>query len=296
MRFSIVIPTRDRIELLSGCLEALGKVDYPRSEFEVIVVDDAGTRHAVAGAVPTPAGVAIRFLRREENGGPAAARNLGARHAAGEYLLFTDDDCWARPDLLRQLDRILDESPAVLVSGRAEFFPREDLAAAATQAIMDTVYGYFNPDPRDARIFAGPCLAIGATRFHALGGFDESYRTYEDYDFCVRCRGEGVRLVYAAEAKVVHHTSPGLWRFWMRHYLYGRGAYRFHKAEAVRAGTSLQLGRAAFFLGLLTAGWRRCTPLRGTVVAALIALSQIASGAGFLSEWRSAHSSNGRSR
>jgi GT2 family glycosyltransferase len=241
MRFSVVIPTHDRIELLAGCLNALGEVDYPRSEFEAIVVDDASARPAGPGALPAPAGVAIRFLRLDENGGPAAARNLGARHAAGEYLVFTDDDCRARPDLLRQLDRILNERPDVLVGCRLEFVSRPDLAAAATQAIMDTVYGYFNPDPGDAHIFAGPCLAIRASRFHAVGGFDESYRTYEDYDFCVRCRIEGVRLVYASEAKVVHQSSPSLRRFWRRHYLYGRGAYRFHTAEAARAGTSLRL-------------------------------------------------------
>ena len=296
MRFSIVIPTYDRIEMLSECLRALGEIEYPRPEFEVLVVDDAGARPAAPGALPTPAGVTIHFLRLDENGGPAAARSLGARHTAGEYLLFMDDDCRARPDLLRQLDRVLNESPDVLVGCRVEFVPRQDLVAAASQAIMDTSYGYFNSDPGDARLFAGSCLAIRASRFHALGGFDPSYRTYEDYDFCTRCRSAGVRLVYASEAVVLHYASPGLRRFWIRHYLYGHGAYRFHKAKAARSGTSLHLGPAGFYLRLLTSGWRRSTPLRGTVVSALVALSQIASGAGFLSEWRSAQSSNGRSR
>ncbi len=296
MRFSIIIPTYDRIELLSGCLRALGELEYPRSEFEAIVVDDAGARPAGPGALPTPAGVAVRFLRLDENGGPAAARNLGARHAAGEYVLFMDDDCWARPDLLRQFDRILTESPLVLVGSRVEFVPRQDLVAAAAQAIMDAAYGHFNPDSRDARFLAGPCLAIRASRFHALGGFDPSYRTGEDHDFCSRCRSEGVRLVYASEAEVLHHSSRGLRRFWKRHYLYGQGSYRFHKAEAARAETAFRLEPAGFYLRLLTAGWRRSPPLRGTAVSALVALSQIASGAGFLSAWRSAQGSNGRSR
>lgn len=296
MRFSIIIPTLNRIESLSGCLGAIGEIDYPRSEFEVIVVDDASPRPAGPGVTRPPAGVEVRFLRLEENGGPAAARNLGARHAAGEYLLFTDDDCRARPDLLRQLDRILTELPDALVGTRIEFVPRRHLAPAATQAIMDTVYRCFNPDHRDAHIFAGPCLAIRASRFHAVGGFDESYRTYEDYDFCVRCRNQGVRLVYASEAEVVHQTSPDLWRFWRRYYHYGRGAYRFHKAEALREGSSFHLGPAEFYAHLLAAGWRRSTPLRGTAVAAMIAISQIASAAGFLSEWRSAHGSNERNR
>lgn len=294
MRFSIIIPTRDRIELLSGCLRALGELDYSKSEFEVIVVDDAGASPAGPDTLPTPAGVAIRFLRLDENGGPATARNYGAGHAAGEYLLFTDDDCYARPDLLRQVDRALAESPDVLVGGRVEFVPRQNLVAAASQAILDTAYGHFNPDPGNARFFAGPCLAIRAGKFHALGGFNPSYRTYEDHDFCARCRREGVRLVYVSEAEVAHHSSRRLRRFWRHHYQYGRGAYRFRRAEAARAGTTLSLEPAGFYLRLLAAAWRRATPLRGTAVAALVALSQIASGAGFLREWLSAQTWNGR--
>jgi GT2 family glycosyltransferase len=295
MRFSIIVPTRDRVALLAGSLGAIGNLDYRRSEFEVIVVDDAGRRPATLAGLPAPPALEASVLRLDENGGPAAARNLGAGRAQGDYLLFIDDDCSPQPDLLRQLDLALIESPDAVVGGRVEFSPRRSLAATVSQAITDTVYGHFNPDPRNARLLTGPCLAIAAREFRSLRGFDPSYRTYEDHDFCNRCRSRGLRLVYARDAVVVHRSTSGLWRFLKRHHAYGRGAYRFHHAKAVRAGKRLELEPSGFYLNLLIAGWRGSTPLRGTAVAALIALSQMASSLGFLSAWCAAQSSTGRS-
>jgi GT2 family glycosyltransferase len=294
MRFSIVIPTRDRIELLAVCFRALGELAYPKAAFEVIVVDDAGARPAGPGVVPTPEGIAIRFLRLSENGGPAVARNHGACQAAGQYLLFMDDDCVPRPDLLCQFDRVLTRFPNGLVGGRVEFAPRTHLVAAASQAMLDAAYRYRNPDPWNARWFAGPCLVIPAAAFHALGRFNPSYRTYEDHDFCARWRRQGGRLVHAPEAVVVHRSSESLSLFCRRHYHYGRGAYRFRSAEAGRTGSALRLEPAGFYVHLLTSAWRCASPLGGAAVAAVVAFSQVASGAGFLNEWRSAQTSNGR--
>jgi len=294
VRFSIVIPTYNRPALLSRCLRAVSELEYRIDDVEVIVADDGGPS-AGAGNASLPPGIAVRFVRLERNSGPGAARNLGARHAAGEYLLFLDDDCLPRPGLLCRMERSLGRFPDAVVGPRIEFHPHAGLAPLATQALMDAVYRHFNRDGDNARTLACACLAMRSGTFRALAGFDERFRTYEDHEFCRRARSAGVRLVYQPEATVLHESSQGLGRMLKRHYLYGRGGYRFHAADRAGADGARALEPARFYFSLLTAGWRDSNPLRGTAVSAVIALSQMASAAGFLSAWLSAQSSMGRS-
>src|ERR1700674_3238284 len=108
--FSIVVPTYNRPGPLSQCLESIALIDYPADRFEVIVVDD--------GSHPSPCEIVARYGKRfpirllsKENGGPASARNFGARVARGDYLFFTDDDCRVERDLLRRLAVHLEHAP-----------------------------------------------------------------------------------------------------------------------------------------------------------------------------------------
>src|SRR5690242_16282570 len=97
MRFSVVVPTYNRPQPLSRCLDALARLYYPREQFEVIVVDDGSTESLAALVKNFQERLDIRYLR-EEHAGPGMARNVGAAHARGEYLAFTDDDCAPCPD------------------------------------------------------------------------------------------------------------------------------------------------------------------------------------------------------
>ncbi len=90
VRISIVVPTRDRPELLRECLEALSQQDI-EEPFEVIVVDDS----PVPVELPAVAGLHSRTVASGGRG-PAAARNAGIAAASGVIVLFTDDD--TRPD------------------------------------------------------------------------------------------------------------------------------------------------------------------------------------------------------
>src|SRR5262245_39012600 len=100
--FSVIIPTYSRPAQLGGCLEALAATQLAGNSFEVIVVDD--------GSPSPPRAVVDRFGERlmvrlltSAHVGPAAARNLGAEQAAGQFLAFTDDDCRPAPDWLPEL-------------------------------------------------------------------------------------------------------------------------------------------------------------------------------------------------
>ncbi|WP_187367434.1 glycosyltransferase family 2 protein [Haloferax sp. KTX1] len=88
---SVVVPTYERPSKLESLLESVCSqtVDY----YEVIVVDDGSKlprQHAILNQFEGQKDV---HVIRQENGGPATARNRGWQHATGEFILFTDDDC-----------------------------------------------------------------------------------------------------------------------------------------------------------------------------------------------------------
>ena len=85
--FSIVIPTRDRLTQLVGCLEALAGQDYGWEKFEVIVVDD-GSRTPVPTDNKFAGRLDLTILRQFPSAGPSVARNFGARGSPGRLSRF----------------------------------------------------------------------------------------------------------------------------------------------------------------------------------------------------------------
>ena len=94
---SIVIPTFNRARRLELALASL--VHQTDQRFEVVVVDDGGSDDTPA-VVASYAGRLRLNLVRQPNGGRSAARNAGVREAAGDLLIFCDDDCIASPDFV----------------------------------------------------------------------------------------------------------------------------------------------------------------------------------------------------
>ena len=275
--FSVIVPTFNRPGYLTVCLGALRALDYPRSEFEVIVVDDGSEFPLRSCAVEAPGEVRIRFIQSPRNEGPAAARNRGASTAEGVDLAFLDDDCSPRPDWLRQLQKSLDGAPGCVVGGQVVSDPRGGLGSAASAAIVDCASAYYNSDPGQARFLVSGNLAVPAGVFGRLGGFNAALRTAEDREFCQRCLRSGVRLVYSAAAIVDHRQGAGLWAFWRRHYNYGRGAWHYWDGKAPGAP-------ASFYGKLLCFPLLRSRRPRAFLLVGLVLLSQIASALGFLAE------------
>jgi GT2 family glycosyltransferase len=277
---SVIIPTHGRPHQLVECLRALARLDYPRTRFEVIVVDD-GSEPPVSGFATLFEGqLNLTVLRHARRSGPAAARNVGAAHAGGRILAFTDDDCRPEQGWLRTMVARLEASPSALVGGRTINGLPDEPYPSASQTIIDAVYTYYNADPSRARFFASNNIAMSAERFQAIHGFDIEFRTSEDRDLCDRWLRAGGSMSYVSEACVVHAHHLGFRGFVSQHFHYGRGAFRFLQARITRGDTDFN-HPPHFYKTLLSAPFAERPIWRALHRSALLTLSQVASVAGF---------------
>lgn len=280
--FSIVIPTYERPAQLLLCLQALARLDYPFDKFEVVVVDDGSANSPVQ--VLEELGDSLRTkLVLQKNQGPAAARNLGSLNARGEFLAFTDDDCQPDRRWLRELASVFLATPDRIIGGRTINALPANACSATSQAILDVVYAHFNDDPNEAHFFASNNFAVPARLFQEAGGFDETFTTSEDREFCDRWRTLGFRLSYAREAVVSHAHDLNLLTLWQQHLGYGRGAQRFHHARSLQ-GQGRFKPDTSFYLKLLRAAASHADALRPVQMVLLLFLSQLANAVGFFAE------------
>jgi glycosyltransferase involved in cell wall biosynthesis len=171
---TVVIPTRDRAELLPGVLGAI--LGQSLAELEVIVVDDGSTDHTPTVLAEAGADSRVRTLRHDHPRGAAAARNMGAAEARGQYLLFEDDDCISEPDKLERLTAALRRDPA---AGYAYGWMRMRLPDGETR-----VYGGDGPWS-----ISTSCALIRRDAFREVGGFDPELPRLQDFDLFTRLLG-----------------------------------------------------------------------------------------------------------
>lgn len=289
--FSVIIPTHERPAQLATCLQALARLDYPLERFEVVVVDD-GSAHSPEAVIEEFQGQLDVRLLTQKNTGPAGARNLGATHARGEFLAFTDDDCTPSVGWLRAFASCFAEDPDCLVGGRTLNALTLNPYAETSQIIIEVVYAHYNVNGDDARFFASNNFALPASRFRELKGFNESFQTSEDREFCDRWLMRGFRMRYAPEATIHHAHDLTLHSLWRQHFGYGRGALRFHRARSENGRGSLK-PELSFYLKLLRASAYSPRKTGALRLTALMFWAQLANAAGFFYEKYHYRESNG---
>ena len=281
--FSIIVPTFRRHRQVVECIEALARLDYPPELYQVIVVESDPSVEAET-LKEFQKRIQLRILSQPPCG-QAAARNLGAQAAEGEFLAFTDDDCRPVPGWLGSLVAQFAVTPDRAVGGPVRNLLTNDPYATLSQIVIDCLYDWYNSDPNMPRYFGTNNLAVPNVPFKTLGGFDSSFRPAgEDRDFCARWLEHGYQMAFSPEAVVWHAHAMTLATFWQQHFNYGRGSFRFRLARTRVTGRALALEPFAFYRKVLSAPFSRL-PRSAHMTRGLIELmliSQVATAAGFL--------------
>jgi GT2 family glycosyltransferase len=214
LRVAVVVPVHGRAGLTRRCLETV-LADLP-DRCEVVVVDDASVDDTAQ--VLESFGPAIRVLRQEENRGFAVACNAGAKEAAGDLIVFLNNDTDPQPGWLEALLRHADEHPEAEVVGARLLFPTGTVQHAGIVFGQDgyphNLYAGFPADhpavnhARRLQAVTAACMLVRRTAFERVGGFDENFlNSMEDADFCLRIGEGGGEIHYCPTATVLHHES-----------------------------------------------------------------------------------------
>lgn len=185
---SFVIATRDRGEELARTAGMLGSLDAGAIEracgAEVVVIDNA-SREPVRLPTSLANGIRVRCERVGENLG-AAARNLAAEEACGEWLVMLDDD-----------SSVLSEAFVDVLAGLPS-----DVAAVGGHITL--------PNGRRERgglpeVFVGCGAAVRRCAFLEAGGYDAGFGYYvEEYDLCAKLIAGGWSIRHADRFRVEH--------------------------------------------------------------------------------------------
>jgi GT2 family glycosyltransferase len=220
---SIVIPTRDRVELLQTCVD--GVLAHTRyTNFEIIIADNGSEESATLAYMAAIAkDPRVRVVAWPYAYNYSAINNFAVTHARGEYLCLLNNDIeiidgeWLG-ELMRHAcregigavgarllypDRSIQHAGVVVGMGNA--------AGHAHRALPEGDPGYFAHAlvAREATAVTAACLVVSRKAYDAVRGLDETNLkiAYNDVDFCLKLKAAGLRNIYAPDAVLIHHES-----------------------------------------------------------------------------------------
>jgi O-antigen biosynthesis protein len=220
---SIVIPTRDRHDLLEACIKSLDTVtNYPSKEIIVIDNDsrEQATKDYFASLARRPD---VRILSAPGPFNYPRLINLGAASARGEILVTLNNDIEAiEPDWLSEMVAQASR-PGIGVVGCLLLYPDRSVQHAGVIIGLSGVAGHMHADAapddpgyagrivatQDLSAVTGACHVMRKSTFDELGGLDAGHLAvaYNDIDFCLRARAAGLRIIYTPHARLLHRHS-----------------------------------------------------------------------------------------
>lgn len=224
----------------------LASADRLDGECELILVDDCSPTPVERELKQRVKDPRVRYLRHQENRGPAAARNTGVSAARHEVILFTDDDVVVDVAWIERLSRYLSDAPRHIggVGGRVRALGTDVFSRYFEyHHILDP----FRMDDGRVLYLVTACCAYRRSVLLQVGGFDEDVKAPggEDPGLAFKVAAAGYELHVVDDAVIQHDFRYGLLNFWETFRRYGRGCrhqvVRHWKGFAPPPNTSSQV-------------------------------------------------------
>ncbi len=219
---SILIPTRDRIDLLRMCIDSLQRRStYPH--IEIIVIDNGSVEEQSLSYFDSLRANGVKVIRDDSPFNYSALNNRAAREAKGEFICLMNNDIEIiTPDWLEEMLSFA-ALPGVGAVGTRLWYPGDaglqhggvviglgGVAGHAHSRLARHHPGYFGRIALHHRLMAvtAACLLIRKSHFMVVDGLDEGLAVaFNDVDFCLRLHRAGLACIYTPYAEMVHHES-----------------------------------------------------------------------------------------
>jgi len=223
MKYSIIIATYNRLDELRELIQSFEKLDFPRQDFQLFIVDDGSTDGTEEFIAQYSSDLNIEYYK-QSNQGPGAARNLGMEKAQGTYFIFMDSDCTVPSAYLKRVDKGLATHNYDAFGGpdtyREDFPPllkainysmTSFIGTGGTRGSKKSVTKFY---PRSFN------MGIHRTVYEKIGGMG-GLRHGQDMDFSARVYRAGFKVGLIADAYVYHKRRTNLKRFFKQIFNWG---------------------------------------------------------------------------
>jgi glycosyltransferase involved in cell wall biosynthesis len=208
---SIIVCTRNRVDMLVHCLQSIEKSVAAQGsvEVELLVIDNNSTDNTAALVQDWQKSATVKSrLLRAEKPGLSEARNVGLYHGEGKIIAFTDDDCRVASDYVEQIAAAYrDDHGALIRGGRVELGDPRDLPFTVKTDLERQEFFGGNP----GGFIHGCNLTMTRTAVDRVGTFDVRLGAgtiigaAEDTDYVYRAHRVGIRVFYDPAIVVYHH-------------------------------------------------------------------------------------------
>jgi glycosyltransferase involved in cell wall biosynthesis len=221
IRYSIVIPTYKRPDVLEQCLESIATLSYPMEKIEVIVVDNGEEDHAAQISDRFANRMNIRHFVNERNLGPGGSLNKGLALSKGDLVAISNDDVILPPEVLRRADMVFADTSIGCLGFRAiENGYHDDGGGIGEISLVGNVSGNFSrmtDEIVDVEHIYGFFYVVSRQSLDATGLFDtvllaKPYASGNriETDQCLSIRQSGYRVVYDGTVGIIHQAKPRL--------------------------------------------------------------------------------------
>lgn len=232
VKFSIVVPAIEFNDLLSKCVASVLRETF--TDWELLIITDSDFNFEWSDS----------RIKKIQSGkvGPATKRDIAARIAIGEFLVFLDDDSYLGFGYLQELVKILDRhSTEIKVIGGPGITPPDN---SVFQKASGVAFEFPWPNSVSIRYRVSDSelwtddwptvnLVVQKRYFDQIGGFDNIFWPGEDSKFCEKIIQSGYRILYCPQLIVYHHRRQTL-----RKHLNQVGNYGKHRGMFFMEGDS----------------------------------------------------------
>jgi len=217
---TIIIPTKDRGDLLKRCMKSLQKTDYP--DLSIMIIDNGSTDSSTTSYLKKTSAQVIRIETKTFN--YSYLHNIAMKYVETELVLFLNNDTEILdPAWLKEMVNIINMDSRIGAVGAKLLYPTGKVQHAGVMTshtlgashvhrhLPENADGYMysNKTLRNYSAVTAACMLTRKSAFKEVGGFDEKNFpiAYNDVDYCLKLRKHHYRIVFTPFARLLHHEA-----------------------------------------------------------------------------------------